>query len=301
MRKTRGFTLIELLVVIAIITLLMGILLPALAKARAAATQVKDSTQLSQIHKAMTTFARQFEGKFPRPGLVNRLATPSGEEPGRGPEDHSKNNTQSVYSVCIAQNFFTPQIVVCPSEPNGNVIAKNDYNQERYAPLDDTYWDGDNPGTYDGATGNEFNADLQDLSHTSYCHSTLSGKRGRDKWRDDLDSSFAMFGNRGVINGSLSPADYEPSLTLQIHGGRKSWEGNICWADGHVSFESAFKVDGINYLDPTTGIQAEDNLFAEETTDNSGGSGGIGSGYDIWLTIYTDSVDAQSITDLQWD
>ena len=52
-----GFTLIELLVVIAIIALLLGILLPALSKARAKARQVKDATQLSQIHKSMATFA----------------------------------------------------------------------------------------------------------------------------------------------------------------------------------------------------------------------------------------------------
>ena len=74
MKRTNksGFTLIELLVVIAIIALLLGILLPALSKARAKARQVKDSTQLSQIHKSMATFASDQNGIFPTPGLIQR-------------------------------------------------------------------------------------------------------------------------------------------------------------------------------------------------------------------------------------
>lgn len=275
MRK-RAFTLIELLVVIAIITLLMGILLPALAKARATAKAVKDATQLKQVHTGFMTFSRQFDGTFPTPGLVNT----EGVTPGVGEEDHTKNTTRHMYSVCIAQNFFTPQLLFCPTETNPNILAKNNYDHEAYAPIDDTYWDGDNSGTDDGWGPGEFNANLSELSHTSYAHSTLTGKRGRDHWNDSLDSEFGLVSNRGVIDGALNQ-DYEESNTLGFHGGREQWVGNVCYGDGHVILEDSFTKDGIVYEDG--GVSEPDNYFAEETF--FGGGNSAGSGWDIWLTF----------------
>lgn len=66
--KKRGFTLIELLVVIAIIALLMGILVPALAKVRQIATRIVCGTNLSGIGKAMMLYANDSDQEYPMAG-----------------------------------------------------------------------------------------------------------------------------------------------------------------------------------------------------------------------------------------
>lgn len=69
--KKKGFTLVELLVVIAIIALLMGILMPALARVRQIANRMVCGSNLSGIGKAILIYANDYEDEFPNAELFS--------------------------------------------------------------------------------------------------------------------------------------------------------------------------------------------------------------------------------------
>jgi len=75
-RKFAAFTLIELLVVIAIIGILMAVLLPALARARAQSIQLQCATILRQWGQAFQIYAVQYQGVFPHSGDETRNPFP---------------------------------------------------------------------------------------------------------------------------------------------------------------------------------------------------------------------------------
>jgi len=66
--KRKAFTLVELLVVIAIIALLMGILMPALARVRQIAYRMLCGSNLAGIGKGMLIYSNDYDEEYPKAG-----------------------------------------------------------------------------------------------------------------------------------------------------------------------------------------------------------------------------------------
>jgi prepilin-type N-terminal cleavage/methylation domain-containing protein len=288
-----GFTLIELLVVMAIIALLLGILLPALNKARAKARQVKSATQLSQIHKGLITYASDEDGIFPTPSKISRRQYSGAFVPGKGAEDHLLNNHANMYSALIQRNFVSPQILVCPAEVNSRVVVDSDYDYSEYKPIQGSYWDmhsdykGDETPNTAGWDDDGFQSDLNGECNVSYATMMLVGQRLRNQWRDGMDSSYVVLGTRGpgeedgtsyAIGANASgTALYENSQTINIFGGREEWFGNLCFNDGHMEYDNTFIPSGHSKWEDGTGNYNEDDVFVNEdltaTSNNANGAG----------------------------
>jgi prepilin-type N-terminal cleavage/methylation domain-containing protein len=166
--KRKGFTLVELLVVIAIIALLMGILMPALARVRQIAFRMVCGTNLSGIGKAMLIYANDYEDELPRSGgrssvwaasipdwqALNRFGAYNVNPDGSG----GTANISSCFYLLVKYAEVTPKSFICKGDSGASEFKPSEHGIVDRDLIE--LWDF---GTYVDATDNP-------SSHCSYSY-----------------------------------------------------------------------------------------------------------------------------------
>jgi len=163
MRRKKGFTLVELLVVIAIIALLMGILLPALAKVRMIAYRMICGSNLAGIGKGILLYAGDYQDEYPLPGCDKTVTLSStGQLPSEGwgqstaadafscpgPPTGGYATIGSLFYMLVKYEDVAPKQFSCKGDAGSQIFKLSDYTGSSIQEFTKAWDFGNKPGRY---------------------------------------------------------------------------------------------------------------------------------------------------------
>jgi len=244
--KRKGFTLVELLVVIAIIALLMGILMPALARVRQLAFRMTCGTNLSGIGKAMLIYANDYEDELPRAGgrntnwgaTTNWMATSRIQAFGLNAADGTGGNASisSCFYLLVKYSEVTPKSFVCKGDAGTNEFKLADQTNV--------------PTNFELIDAWDFGPTGEAWKHCSYTYHvpfglyalTTSNEPGfavaadRNPWLKSPASDPALFTDFKpdiTYGGAMGTSDQAKKGNAIAH---QNDGQNVLFLDGHVEF-----------------------------------------------------------------
>jgi len=245
--RRKGFTLVELLVVIAIIALLMGILMPALARVRQLAFRMTCGTNLSGIGKAMLIYANDYEDELPRAGgrnsewgmLAANWSAPDrytayGVTPGTG--EGGKASISSCFYLLVKYAEVTPKSFVCKGDTGTvewQLSDEPDLPSADFEMID--AWDfGATP--YDNCSYS-YHMPFGQYALTTSSEPGLAVAAERNPWID----SPAATADTSIFSSEFLPdvAPYNGTTEQALKGNAISHQGdgqNVLFLDSHVEF-----------------------------------------------------------------
>ena len=290
--KRKGFTLVELLVVIAIIALLMGILMPALARVRQIAFRMVCGTNLSGIGKAMLIYANDYEDELPRSGGRNSVWT--GKIPlwngvnrfeAYGVQQDGSSGQASISScfyLLVKYAEVTPKSFLCKGDSGVSEFKPSDYNAGDRDLID--LWDfGGNPTEH---CSYSYHMPFGLYALTTSSEPGMAVAADRNPWQNSP-------GAEGKVFPGIPPYDPDGGKEAITTGNAIQHQGdaqNVLFLDIHVTAEKR-PFCGINddniytYWDggdirkglpPVIGTEPKNRMDSLLVTDGDGTGGGGG-------------------------